>query len=138
MINFEINSLGEAVAFVMSKLHCASIKETWSGIAVVITFQGENYLVTYKRDYYRNFKYHFPNCKQPDGTDYGWAQVMNKILIDRACEDYISFMVFVMPNKKAYKIKPTVFKEFIMKHNTEVPHLKGEMSIPLQYFERFV
>ena len=143
----KIDSIGSALALVTSILKGSRILERWDGVSILIEHEHgaegnkdikskETYLVMFKRQYYRAFKSHFPNCTKADGKPYGWAQIMNKELLERACRRNINWVAFVTPDGAVYKTLPMQFKRFSEAYKTETPHLKGEVAMPLPFFRR--
>ena len=104
--------------------------------AVVVKSEDATYMVMFKREYYQAFQNHFPNIIKDDGKPYGYAQIMSIELLYWALRNKITYLVFVTPDRKIYKCRPIIFKKFVEKHHTEVPHLLGELALPLDYFER--
>jgi hypothetical protein len=131
----KVNSIGEALALVTGILPGLAIEKSL-GPGVVFSHSTGKYFVMYKREYYKNFKHHFPEVLKSDGKSYGWAQIMTRELLNYSAHDDsgIDWILFVTPDGKAYRAASRLFKRFVDKHNTEVPHLKGEVAMPLDYF----
>jgi len=87
------------------------------------------YFITFKRDYYKSFQYHFNNND-------GWGQISNKELVQKCIQEEAIF-VMVMPDSKIYYIDPVEFMDYYKKNKTDVPHLEGEIACPLKMFSRF-
>jgi hypothetical protein len=132
-----INSIGEAVALLQINMPNVKI-ESKLEFGYFMLNDYERYFLMYKREYYKNFKYHFPDVKKPDGKSYGWAQVMNKQVLDYILKkkQNVTWLLFATTDAKIYKCTPQNFYNFVTKYNTEVPHLKGEVAVPLDLFER--
>lgn len=95
--------------------------------------KSETYFVMFKRDFYKRFRQHFSG---PEFEHFGYAQIMNLELLNEIVERDIDWIVFVMPDGKAYRANPRLFKKFHEKYKTDVPHLVGEVALPLNFFER--
>jgi hypothetical protein len=104
--------------------------------SIIIFYKGESYLVQFKREYYRSFSHHFPNIKKVDGTAFGWATIMSLTTLNMALTKEISRVMFITPDRKIYSCYANLFKRFYEKYKTNVPHLPGEVAMPLEYFER--
>lgn len=131
----EIKSVGEALGL-MRKLFpkMEVIKQAGPGIEVRV---GEDrYLIMHKREYYKSFKLHFPNVLKDNESSYGYAQIMTKELLEQAISSGVHWVVFVTPDARAYRCAAMLFKKFYDKYHTDVPHLPGEIAMPLDYFER--
>lgn len=91
----------------------------------------EKCCVTLKRDWYKNFSFHFPQCPEK-----GWGQITSLKLL-RCCEQQgISWLVAVMPNGVGYKIEVSEFLRYYEQYKTEVPHLPGEVAAPIKMWKR--
>jgi len=90
-----------------------------------------NYCVCFKREYYKNFQYHFPALGKV-----GWGQIANKDLL-KECEESDYAYVIVMPDEKIYVIKAGFWLDYYDKFKTDVPHLKGEIAIPMKFLKKF-
>lgn len=133
----KIDSMGDALAYCQEIMPGMKLGLRLNEVAQEITYNDEKYLMMFKREYYQNFKYHFPNIKKDNGKNYGWAQIMSKSLLDYACKETtnIDWILCVTPDGKAYKCPPMLFKRFSTKHGTDVPHLQGEVAMPLDMFD---
>lgn len=91
----------------------------------------EKYCVTFKRGWYHDFSYHFPQV--PD-KGYGQITSLNLLLV---CEkEHIAWLVAVMPNGTGYKIEVLSFLKYWKTYGTNVPHLPGEVAAPIKMWER--
>ena len=106
------------------------------GPARLVKTKEEMFLVMFKREYYKSFQYHFPHIQKVGGGRYGYAQIMSESLLNKAFHYRVNWIVFIMPDKKAYRCHPKLFKKFFDEHQTRVPYLPGEIAMPLDYFER--
>jgi hypothetical protein len=132
----QINSLKEAINHLKATTGKKLRIIKGLGKGMVIALDRELYLVMFKREFYGAFGSHFPNLKNHKGNTYGFAQVMSKSMLDEVCSMNVDFLVFIIPNGHAYKCPPNLFKRYSEKYETSVPHLKGEVAMPLDYFER--
>ncbi|MCJ7816554.1 MAG: hypothetical protein MUP55_01730 [Candidatus Aenigmarchaeota archaeon] len=132
----EVDNRGGAMAVVHKLFPDMRITDNVNDVAYVFVSKGESYLAMFKREYYKNFKYHFPHCKKPTGTDYGWAQIMSLSLLKLALMRNVKEIVFITPDAKAYACTPADFMSFYKQHTTNVPHLAGEVAMPLDNFRR--
>ena len=98
----------------------------------------ESFLIMFKRDFYHSFKNHFPYVKKESGVPYGYGQIMSKILLNKALDAGVNWLVFVMPDRKVYKCHVKLFKKFYDKNQTDVPYLPGEIAMPLDFFEPLI
>lgn len=130
----EIDSIGQALAHVKGILGDIQIGGS-HGPAMIFTYNDTRYLLMHKRDYYKNFKHHFPEVLKEDGNAYGWAQIMSMELLDYCIDHNIAWVAFVTPDGKSYCASAKLFKKFVERHGTYVPHLKGEVAMPLEMFE---
>jgi hypothetical protein len=130
-----IDSLGAALASLRTKDAGLIIGEKIEA-GQVVKMQDKSYLVMFKREYYQNFKYHFPNVKKENGNSYGYAQIMGKDMLSWACKN-VDFVLFVTPDNKMYKCPPKIFQTFVDIHQTIVPHLTSEVAMPLDFFEAY-
>ena len=130
----EISSSGEAIARLQQILPGMIIKDKID-VGTVIEHNTGRYFVMFKREYYRNFKYHFPELKKDNDKSFGWAQIMSMSLLNWACSNNIAWIVFITPDGKAYRCSAQKFKDYVELYGTEVPHLKGEVAMPLDYFD---
>jgi hypothetical protein len=132
----EIESLGAALALVQGILPELIIEKNY-GPGIIFNHAKGRFFMMYKREYYKNFKYHFPEVLKEDGKPYGWAQIMSLELLNYCAHDSnsIDWVLFVTPDGRAYKSAARLFKKFVDRYNTEVPHLKGEVAMPLDYFQ---
>lgn len=91
----------------------------------------EQYCVTFKREWYKNFGYHFPQCPEKD-----WGQITSLNLL-RTCErQHIAWLVAVMTDGIAYKIEVLAFLKYYEENGTDVPHLPGEVACPIRMWQR--
>lgn len=104
--------------------------------AAYVHANGKKYFVMFKREYYRNFSAHFPHVVKEDGSAHGWGQVMNESLLKIAAHNKTDYLVFITPDAVAYRCEPSRFYSFAVEFQTHVPHLYGEVAMPLQFFER--
>ena len=131
-----ILNMREALALFVKTMECPdTLVKRNIGPARIVFSDGEDHLVMFKRDYYKNFGKHFQGVKKENGKTYGWGQIMSASLLDTACNN-CGWVVFITPDGKIYRCRPLLFKKFVQKYGTEVPHLKGEVAMPLDYFER--
>jgi len=56
--------------------------------------------------------------------------------LNRALIEGITKLIFITPDKKIYTCYSNLFKKFYLKNKTDVPHLEGEIAMPLDFFER--
>ena len=131
-----MDSLTEAMTAMLIYFPQSQKVEAWDPATVVIQHQGKTYLLQFKREYYRSFSFHFPAIKKKDGRNYGYAQIMSLETLNRAVSANINKLVFATPDGKMYCCEPMVFKNFVDANKTEVPHLKGEVAMPLELFHR--
>jgi len=131
-----INNFGEAVAYIRDNVAEVDFKGRFDDTSMVARIKGELTLIQFKRDFYHNFPYHFPNVVKADGTKYGWAQIMSLSSLNRALIEGITKLIFITPDKKIYTCYSNLFKKFYLKNKTDVPHLEGEIAMPLDFFER--
>lgn len=106
------------------------------GPAQLLEGKDGSFLVMFKREFYRAFQDHFPGLLNRNDNPFGFAQVMSKSLLFAAESRMVDWLVFVMPDGKAYKCATGQFIIFYRKNRTDVPHLPGEVAMPLEYFER--
>lgn len=106
------------------------------GAGVLISDKSEDYYFMFKREYYRNFNKHFPEVKKDDGKSYGWAQIMSKRLLNEVIALDIPWILFMDTEGKVYRIASKLWRNFVQMYDTEVPHIEGEVAIPLDFFER--
>jgi len=132
----EIQSFGEAIIFLRKSLNGIDFIGRFDDNSIVAKMKGIRSLIQFKREYYRNFVYHFPDVKKEDGKSYGWAQIMSLSSLNRALIEDIEKLVFITPDGKMYSCYTRLFKNFYLKNKTDVPHLKGEIAMPLDFFER--
>jgi hypothetical protein len=95
------------------------------------THDGERYCICFKREYYQNFQFHFPSLGKV-----GWGQIANKELIERCAKGNFTY-VAIMPDGKMYQIDPTFWLNYYTRFKTDVPHLEGEIAVPMKLFKRF-
>jgi|TARA_Y100000310_G_scaffold344207_1_gene455726 hypothetical protein len=106
------------------------------GSGLVIDYDNYFHLFQFKRELYHNFKYHFPEVKKDDGKHYGYAQIMSLEILKRAINDWkVDKLIFALPDGKFYTCFAMLFLNFYKKNNTEVPHIPGEIAMPLDFFE---
>jgi hypothetical protein len=128
----EIKNLEQATTHFKDTLKEKTVRTERRSYAVFIeTESGKKYCVCYKRDYYKNFQYHFPNLGKV-----GWGQIANKDLL-LGCLGEGAKYISVMPDGKIYAIEPSFWLSYYERFHTDVPHLKGEIAIPLKFFTRF-
>lgn len=101
------------------------------GPSAIIQANGKTYMVQFKRNYYKSFSVHFPQFRE-----YGYGQVMSIGLLERAIISGIDQIVFITPDRNIYSCYPMQFKRFYEKYHTDVPHLDGEIAMPLKFFKR--
>ena len=132
-----IDGIGSALAHCQSIMPGSKLGLRLNEVAYEMIYNDEKYLVMFKREYYKNFKYHFQHIKKSNGKSYGWAQIMSRSLLDYACKQSsdVDWILFITPDGKAYKCPPLLFKKFSEKYDTEVPHLQGEVALPLDMFD---
>lgn len=126
------NKFEALVAFKTHKPNSVVFREFDFGY--LISYQNKRYLLMFKRDFYKSFKHHFKHI--PEMRNYGYAQIMNLSMLKMAIEDGIEYVAFAMPTGNIYQCNPRLFLKFYEKYHTEVPHLKGEVALPLNFFER--
>jgi hypothetical protein len=132
----KIKSFGEAIAHLREEIKRIEFTGRFDDTAVVAKIKGDKCLIQFKREYYRNFSNHFPKVKKPNGNSYGWAQIMSLDSLNRAIIEGIDRLIFITPDGKIYSCYSKLFKKFYEKHKTDVPHLEGEVAMPLDFFER--
>ena len=91
----------------------------------------EKYAVTFKRDWYKDFGFHFPKC-----PDRGRGQITSLNLLLYCEKEHIAYVVAVMPNGVAYKIVALEFLNYYRQHHTSVLHLPGEVASPIKMWIR--
>jgi len=103
---------------------------------LLIDFDKEFHLFQFKREMYHNFGFHFPHIKKPDGKHYGWAQIMSLEMLKQAIDKWkVDKLIFALPNGKFYTCYAQQFLQFYRKNDTDVPHIEGEIALPLEFFE---
>ena len=131
-----INSLSAALMEIgkIKQFHYLKQKKA----AAIIKTNQHKILVIFKRQYYHNFKHHFPHIKKDNGKPYGYAQIISLELLNYAIIKNIDRIVFVMPDRKIYETMPGLIHKYHKKYKTEVPYLKEDKTaaIPLEYFLR--
>ena len=132
----ELQNFGDAIIFLRRSIKTIDFIGRFDDISIVARIRGERSLVQFKREYYRNFAYHFPDVKKTDGKPYGWAQIMSLSSLNRAIVEDIEKVIFITPDGKMYSCYSNLFKKFYLKNKTDVPHLEGEIAMPLDFFER--
>ena len=91
-------------------------------------------LLVFKRQYYRSFSRHFREIVKDTGRGNGYAQTMNLKLLKMAERLGIESLVIVMEDGAAYETYIKTFINYYEKYKTDVPHLDGEVAMPLDYF----
>jgi len=91
---------------------------------------GEQYLVTFKRDFYHQFSNHFPNLPEP-----GYGMTFNKKPVTWAAMEGLT-LVAVMPRGVAYRCPADEAQAYYLKWKTDVPHIEGEMGTPAKMWPR--
>lgn len=104
-------------------------------VGYVFRVGGEKALVMFKRELYHNFRYHFPDILKPSGTHYGYGQIMSRKMLEYACS-CLDWVYFITEDGKVYRCRPMLFYKFYLKYHTDVPHLPGEVALPIELFER--
>lgn len=127
--------MGGAIALCQGNLPDMVVETRVNEVSYILRSREERFLMMFKREYYKSFKFHFPWIMKPNGRSYGYAQIMSKSLIDFAVNSNVDWILFVTPDERMYKCPPALFKKFCENHKTEVPHLKGEVAMPLDYFD---
>ena len=133
----ELQNFAEAIVFLRKSINGIDFIGRFDDTSIVAKVKGTKSLIQFKREYYRNFAYHFPEVKKEDGSSYGWAQIMSLSSLNRAIIEGIDKIVFITPDGKMYSCYSQLFKKFYLKNKTDVPHLEGEIAMPLDFFERF-
>lgn len=127
-----IRSIEQAKMHFLRNLGDLTVSVKKEGFSIFIeTFEGKKYCLCFKKEYYKNFQYHFPSLGKV-----GWGQIANKELLER-CKKENYIYIAVMPDGKIYEIKPSLWLEYYRRFQTEIPHIKGEIAIPLKLFRRF-
>ena len=132
----ELSNFAEAIVFLRKSLNGIDFIGRFDDNSIVAKIKGTRSLIQFKREYYRNFAYHFPDVKKEDGKSYGWAQIMSLSSLNRAIIEDIEKIIFITPDGKMYSCYTNLFKKFYLKNKTDVPHLVGEIAMPLDFFER--
>lgn len=136
MMKQKIDSLSAALMELGKLFHFQYMSQVKQ--AAIVKAPGEAYLVIFKRELYHSFKYHFPQVKKEDGTAYGYGQIISKGLLDYAIQHNIPWVIFVLPDRKAYKCSSRLFQKFAAMHDTHIPYMRDDptVALPLDYFER--
>lgn len=129
-----IENFAAAWVWIKPKFHRAVRTYDLHPGKIVVTAE-ESFFVLFKRDFYHNFKNHFPHITKSGGVHFGFAQIMNKALLNKAISEGVDWIVFVMPDKHCYKCSAKFFKNFYDLYHTDVPYLEGEIAMPLDFFE---
>ena len=132
----ELENFGDAINFLRRSIKGIDFIGRFDDNSIVARIRGKRSLVQFKREYYHNFAHHFPDVKKPDGKPYGWAQIMSLKSLNRAIVEDIEKVIFITPDGKMYSCYTNQFKKFYLKNETDVPHLEGEIAMPLDFFER--
>jgi hypothetical protein len=119
-INLVISMLKNKVIENRNDRYCNFIKDE-NGVKLCVCF---------KRDYYKNFQFHFPKVGYV-----GYGQVANKHLLEYCDENGYEY-IMVMPDGKVYRISPRSWLDYYKVYKTDVPHLDGEIAIPLKMLRR--
>ena len=132
MDGMRLNNLKEAYEYFINKLILRNIKIKKvykKEFAYFIHTEYNKYCLTFKREFYHNFKYH-TNIKNA-----GWGQIANKKLVTY-CANFGYILIIVMPNGNIYGIDGKKFIKYYLKFKTDVPYLDGEIAISLKELSR--
>jgi hypothetical protein len=91
----------------------------------------EVWWLQFKREFYRNFGAHFEHLGLR-----GYGEILSYSTLKSAVNEGVVNMVVILPDGKIYRYSPAIALEFVDKHNTHVPHLKGEVAFPIDMLER--
>jgi len=130
-----IDNLGEALDQFQLKTSMQRLDDLHKeGAMLARVFRDQNgakYAVTFKRDWYKNFGFHF---KQQGAK--GWGQITSLVLLNYCQENNIKYLVAVMPQGIAYFIEAAAFLKYYKDYATDVTHLKGEVACPIAMWKR--